>query len=70
MPGIDATNSSAVSRPPLRFEIVPPVATRRTRGRDAWAVEDAACGGETANPEPTYAVRRVVAAIHARMAEL
>src|SRR5258706_16246619 len=32
MPGIDCTSSSAVSRPPVRLEIVPPVATSRTRG--------------------------------------
>ena len=31
MPGIDLTSSSALSRPPVRLEIVPPVATRRTR---------------------------------------
>src|SRR5438445_13133142 len=32
MPGIDWTSSSADRRPPVRFEIVPPVATSRTRG--------------------------------------
>src|SRR6185503_15820440 len=32
MPGIDFTSSSAVRRPPARLEIVPPVATSRTRG--------------------------------------
>src|SRR5258705_13223363 len=32
MPGIDLTSSSAERRPPVRFERVPPVATRRTRG--------------------------------------
>ena len=29
---MDLTSSSADSLPPVRFEIVPPVATRRTRG--------------------------------------
>src|SRR5258707_10860491 len=36
MPGIDLTSSSAESRPPVRFEMVPPVATSRTRGT-FWA---------------------------------
>ena len=31
-PGIDLASSSAVSRPPSRLEIVPPVATKCTRG--------------------------------------
>src|SRR4051794_15732059 len=40
MPGMARTSSSALSLPPVRFEIVPPVATSRTRG--------ASCARETA----------------------
>ncbi len=36
--GTDLINSSAVRRPPGRFEIVPPVATSRTRGSAAPGV--------------------------------
>src|SRR4051812_23621461 len=41
MPGIDLISSSAVRRPPVRLEMVPPVATSRTRGTTAVA---AVCG--------------------------
>src|SRR5262245_18953545 len=47
MPGIDLTSSSAVSRPPVRFEIVPPVATSRTRGKSVEACAAAGCGAVT-----------------------
>ena len=43
----------------------PACGDRRTRGEATFGqMEEAACGGETANPEPTYTVRRVVAATH------
>src|SRR5262245_55746435 len=69
MPGIDLTSSSAVSRPPSRLEIVPPVATRRTRGRTVAACCDADaaragcdCGqadGEPARMASTAKIRRM-----------
>src|SRR5262249_30145404 len=42
MPGIALTSSSAVRRPPVRLEIVPPVATSRTRGSAASCAAAAA----------------------------
>src|SRR5262245_33032004 len=41
MPGIALTSSAAVRRPPVRLEIVPPVATSFTRGS---GVVEAGCG--------------------------
>ena len=43
--GMALISSSAVSRPPVRFEMVPPVATSRTRGAAGRAGSAAAAAG-------------------------
>src|SRR3954454_8735203 len=57
MPGIAVTSSSAVSRPPVRLEMVPPVATRRTRGASV-----AGCGAGTACAEAVRATSSAITA--------
>src|SRR5712691_4964746 len=57
MPGIDCTSSSAVRRPPVLFEIVPPVATRRTRGTSC-ADATRARSAHTATAATTMLFRR------------
>jgi hypothetical protein len=70
--GIEATSSSAVRRPPERLEIVPPVASSRTRGRSAAAVAaaawpDAGADGACASTDrtPTANVKRSAAEMRA-----
>src|SRR5688572_8565684 len=75
MPGRELTSSSAVSLPPVRLEMVPPVATSRTLGRPAldgpagdWAAGEACVSAgvwdkaaHPANPGPQNTVRISVA---------
>src|SRR5512133_1788894 len=69
--GMRLTSSSAVRRPPVLFEMVPPVATRRTRGRSgagAWVVAAVACA--KADRSASASVKRRAAACLARIAPL
>src|SRR5213593_3849953 len=54
---MDATSSSAERRPPVRFEMVPPVATSRTRGV-SWA--DATVAQSNAVDSVAMARRRLL----------
>lgn len=57
-PVMERTSSSALSRPPMRFEIVPPVARRRTFGSGAAAWAGAgACGEASPNRGQSSAVK-------------
>src|SRR5262245_4889937 len=54
-PGIDFASCSAVNRPPSLLEIVPPVATKWTRGNATWARSAACDAAEGADAvENTY----------------
>src|SRR5258706_14269189 len=57
MPGIDLTSSSAERRPPVRFEMVPPVATSRTRG--TFCADAAVADSNAANSAARLLRRRM-----------
>src|SRR5580765_5392374 len=59
MPGIDCTSSSALRRPPVRLEIVPPVATSRTRGTSCARAAAGASKAISATPSKALFRRRM-----------
>src|SRR5215471_9188779 len=62
-----ATSSSAVRRPPVLLEIVPPVATRRTRGRSC-ATADAADARQMRSTAAVRETRARMSALYLRAA--